>query len=88
MVTVLEVDQWTSTGNITDIPWKSWVNNPGKCFKSLHGGDSEAIKIIYGGNYRIKKVPNNSSPSIGNVWFIEGEEGFPKKWKANYDSSG
>ncbi len=58
---------------------------------------------IKGQNFEdfIKKIPTNSysikvrlidestetKPPIGDVWYIEGEDGLCKKYKANYDSS-
>jgi len=81
-IKVLEVDQWTSTGNIKDYSFKDFEMN------KIKGGDSEAAKKIFGGHAVIKEVLKTQNPFIGNVWFIED----PKTlkfvfYKANYDSS-
>jgi|GEM_PF-2379207 len=79
---VLEVDQWTSTGNISDFSMKDFD------LEKLEGGDSGAAKQIFGGHAVIREVSENASPSIGEVWFISDQETNRLKfWKANYDSS-
>jgi hypothetical protein len=79
-IKVLEVDQWTSTGNVRDYNFKSFT------LDNVVGGDSAAAKAIFGGYARIYDVQENQRPSKGYVWFTEVEERF-KLYKANYDSS-
>ncbi len=79
---VLEVDQWTSTGNVTDFTMDDFE------LENVHGGDSEAIRKIFGGSSRVIEVSENASPSIGNVWFrTDPNTGKLVYYKANYDSS-
>jgi hypothetical protein len=84
-VKVLETDQWTSSGNVTEFSWKKLKDNGIQC---VSGGDSEAARIMFGGSFRFREVNETDSPSIGSVWFIENEKGFPAIWKTRYDSSG
>lgn len=77
---VLEVDQWTSTGNIGDYNFETFE------LSRVEGGDSLAARQIFGGHAKIREVSENSYPSKGEVWFIEVGGTF-ELWKANYDSS-
>jgi hypothetical protein len=80
---VLETDQWTSTGNVSDFGFHDFN------LDKIHGGDADAVKNIFGGSARIKEVPDDWNPPIGSVWFIEDPETQKfKLWKCNYDSSG
>lgn len=79
-IRILEVDQWTSTGNVKDFTLEDF--DPAK----VRGGDSEAIRKI-GGWARIIEVDEDARPSIGHVWFRPGPDGKLQHWKANYDSS-
>ncbi len=79
---VLEVDQWTSTGNISDFGFADYN------LDKVRGGDSEAARAIFGGWSLVREVSENDSPSIGHVWFRE--DPVIKKfvfYKANYDTS-
>ena len=81
-ITVLEVDQWTSTGNIKDFSMEDFTLN------KVKGGDSEAAKQIFGGYAAVREVRESDSPSIGEVWFISDPQSHRLKFfKANYDSS-
>jgi hypothetical protein len=80
-VTVIQVDQWTSSGNVEKIPFDKLSLN------AITGGDSKAAKAIFGGHFKIKVVPFNSSPTTGYVWLIKSKNGYPVKWKYNYDTS-
>jgi len=83
MIKVLETDQWTSTGNVHDFTLDNFN------LQDVHGGDSEAAKVIFGGRGIIKEVEENACPSIGNVWFRPNPEtGKLELWKHNYDTSG
>lgn len=77
---VLEVDQWTSSGDVSQYNFETFS------LDKIHGGDSESARAIFGGWAKVKEVEENAKPTIGNVWFIE-ENGKFKKWKANYDTS-
>ena len=82
MIKVLEVDQWSSTGNIRDFGFSDFD------IKKVKDGDSEAARAIFGGHSKIMEVEENDRPDIGNAWFIEDSN--TKKfvfYKANYDSS-
>lgn len=84
MIEVLEVDQWTSTGNIKE---QSWDDLKAKGIDAVSGGDSEAARVIFGGDFRFKEVDERSSPGIARVWFIKGADGRPELYKYRYDSS-
>lgn len=85
---VLEVDQFTSTGDVDGTKLADWELNPSDKLRSRKGGDSEAARVIFGGNARIKDVAENDEPYLGYVWFREDEQGLLFRWKFNYDSSG
>jgi len=80
-IKILEVDQWTSTGNVKNFTFKNFE------IGKVGGGDSEAIRQISGGHAIIKEVDENDYPSKGNVWFRAGKNGKLEYWKSNYDSS-
>lgn len=81
-VKVLEVDQWTSTGNVTNFTFADF--DPEK----IIGKDSEAIRELGLAHAKVKEVEEGDEPRIGDVWFREGQNGKLELWKANYDSSG
>lgn len=78
---IIEVDQFTSTGNIKEQKFSEVT------LSGISGGDSEAAKSIFGGRFTVKEVLENDGPSIGYVWFKEGGDGFCEAYKFNYDSS-
>lgn len=81
-IKVLEVDQWTSTGNVQNFTMEDF--NLGK----VKGGDSEAAKQIFGGHAAIREVSPQDAPHIGEVWYISDPQSNKLKfYKANYDSS-
>ncbi len=81
-IKVLQVDQWTSTGNITDFTMKDF--GLGK----VQGGDSAAVKVIFGGSAMIRWVDKDDRPPIAHVWFrTDRKTRKLKLFKANYDSS-
>ena len=84
-IKVLETDQWTSTGNVTAFSWKELKKNGIQC---ISGGDSKSARIMFGGSFHFREVNETDSPSIGSVWFIKDDKGFPVVWKTRYDSSG
>jgi hypothetical protein len=83
MIKVIEVDQWTATGNIKELIFKD-LND----VQDISGGDSEAVKKIFGGHFHKKEVTESDRPHIGYVWFTEGDDGKCALYKASYDSSG
>jgi len=83
-IDVLEVDQWTSTGDIRSIPWDLLKQ---RGIEGVRGGDSEAIRVISGGRFVFKSVKTHERPSIGRVWFRQGPSGLPEMYLENYDSS-
>lgn len=85
-VKVLEVDQWTSTGNVAGTKMEDWEADTNKMLRSVRGGDSEAARAIFGGHAAIREVLAKSEPLMGNVWFKPDENGVLRLWKHNYDS--
>lgn len=83
-IEVLEVDQWTSTGNIRSLPWEALK---AQGISAIVGGDSHAARVIFGGSFRFRSVRLSARPSIGSVWFACDDKGFPVLYLANYDSS-
>lgn len=81
-ITVIEMDQWTSTGNVTQQDFDK-IN-----LHTVEGGDSEAAKAIFGGSFTRKEVGEAEMPRLGYVWYIKGDDGKPKLFKSNYDTSG
>ena len=80
LITVIEVDQWTSTG-IKDQEFDRLT------LDDIHGGDADAVKRIFGGWLVVKQVAQTDHPRIGHVWFIKGADGKPLLWRCHYDSS-
>ena len=87
-VKVLEVDQWTSTGNVGGTRLSDWETDRGKMLCLLTGGDAPAIRSLGLNHAVVREVYESSEPSMGNVWFKPDENGVLKSWKYNYDSSG
>jgi len=83
-MTVLDVDQWTSTGNIRTIPWADLI---AQGIHAVSGGDSEAARRIFGGHFRVREVRPGEGPSLGHVWLTRGDDGLPHLYATNYDSS-
>lgn len=81
LIDIIEVDQWTSTGNIQ----KQNFDEVG--LNTIEGGDSESAKVIFGGAFKRLKVKPTDSPWIGRVWFVKGRDGKCEFYKASYDSS-
>ena len=87
MIEVLEVDQWTSTGDLRTHDWDALKASG---ISSVSGGDSGAAKAIFGGHFVFKEVCMKElarGPFIGHVWFKKGADGKPELWLTNYDSS-
>lgn len=78
---VLEVDQWTSTGNVSEYTMNDFDIN------QIDGGDAETALAIGIASFEIKEVSEDAHPKIGYVWFKEGKDGKLEKYKTNYDSS-
>lgn len=78
---VIEVDQFTSSGNIRELSFNAVT------LSEITGGDSEAAKLIFGGRFNVKDVSESEKPSIGYVWFKEGVDGKCTIYKSNYDTS-
>ncbi len=74
-VIVLEVCQFTSTGQVFDL------NKIGPNVKRSNLG-------WVGFHTILREVFENSSPMIGYVWYRSDESGKMILWKSNYDSSG
>lgn len=81
-IKVLEVDQWTSTGNVTKFTFADFD------LGQVTGKDSQAIRELGLASARILEVEESDEPGMGDVWFREGQSGKLELWKANYDSSG
>lgn len=78
---IIEVDQFTSTGNIQTLTFKN------AALDKISGRDSEAAKAIFGGSFSVREVEEDAKPRLGCVWFKEGQDGKCQFYKANYDSS-
>ena len=78
---VLEVDQWTSTGNVSNYTMNDFDIN------QIDGGDAKTVRALGIASFEIKEVSEDARPRIGYVWFKDGEDGKLEKYKANYDSS-
>lgn len=85
---ILEVDQWHSTGDITKFSMGELEGDAQLALGQIKGGDSKAAKVIFGGHLVIREVSETDSPSVGTVWFRQGQHGKLEKYKSNYDSSG
>jgi hypothetical protein len=83
---ILETDQWTSTGNVTDFMFDDLANPEVR--DKIRGGDSEAIRSICGGRISLRSVTESQGPSMGSVWYIKGLDGKAQFYRACYDSSG
>lgn len=77
---VLEVDQWTSTGDIENYSLATFDAN------NINGGDADTIRRLGISYAEIITVFGDQNPSIGRVWYKE-DDGKLKKYKWNYDSS-
>lgn len=80
-ILVIEVDQWSSTGNIEDQDFDTFS------LADLSGGDSEAAKVIFGGYCQKKEVDPNGAPRNARVWYRKGPDGKCEYFKATLDSS-
>jgi hypothetical protein len=78
---VLEVDQWTSTGDVGKYTLDTFE------LSEVAGGESAAARAIFGGSARILEVDETRHPQIGSVWFRPGPDGRLVRYAANYDSS-
>lgn len=83
---VLEVDQWTSTGNFEGLKLEDFEKDNKGSLQKVKGGDAGAARSIFGGTARVKEVYEHSGPTIGEVWLRE-VDGKLEVWKTNYDSS-
>lgn len=83
---VVELDQWSATGNVIELPMRVFENAM-LGIQLLTGGDSEAAKAIFGGHVKVREVSESELPSKGYVWFKEGPNGLLERYRANYDSS-
>jgi hypothetical protein len=81
---ILEVDQWTSTGDLASHDWED-LRRFG--VYAVHGGDSEAARAIFGGRLMFRQVTADDRPFIGHVWYRRGPDGKPVPYLAHYDSS-
>ena len=81
IINIIEVDQWTATGNIEDLKFDEVG------LDHISGGDSEAVKVIFGGSFKRKQVEETAMPNLGYFWFIKGENGKCKFYKGNPDTS-
>lgn len=82
MIEIIEVDQWTASGDIEKLDFDTVT------LQTIKGGDSEAAKSIFGGHFERKQVSEDKIPTIGNVWYIKGPDGKCKLYKYHFDTSG
>lgn len=83
-VRVLEVDPWTSTGNLTSYPWRKLrlMKNAG----AIEGGDAAAARAIFGGHWQWYTATRDETPPLGRVWYAQ-RGGRAELYRTNYDSS-
>lgn len=82
-VKVLEVDQWTSLGNIEEFTLEDFDIN------KVQGENPEAVRKILVARAQIKEVDERQEPATARVWYKPGPDGKLKRWKIGvYDSSG
>lgn len=81
-IRVLEVDQWSSTGNIEDFTMEDFE------LRLVGGGDSETVRAIGIASARICEVEESWEPPMARVWYRTGPDGKLELYKYNYDSSG
>jgi hypothetical protein len=83
-IAVLEVDQWTATGNVEDFRLCDFP----AAAKQIQGGPTlETIRIIGIDHVVVKTVRETDFPAPGRVWFREAADGKLTKWRGRYDSS-
>lgn len=87
-IMVLEVDQWTSTGDIAGTKFKDWLADIQGMLRKVSGQGAKAARAMFGGRASIKEVEEQERPTVGNVWFKPSRRGILRCWKANYDTSG
>lgn len=85
-IRVLEVDQWTSTGNVEEFSLEDFEDP--SAIARVRGGDSEAVRAIGIASARIREVEESWEAPWGRVWYRPGPDGKLVFWKAQYDSSG
>lgn len=81
LVKVIEVDQWTSTGNISNHRFDDIVRS------AVRGGDADTAQDLGIASFDRLVVPMESEPPKGKVWFRRGLNGEMELWKTNYDTS-
>jgi hypothetical protein len=55
--------------------------------RDIRGGDTDAIKSIFGGHVRHRLVKEDTGPREGVYWFRRGPGGELVLWKYRMDSS-
>lgn len=87
-LTVLEIDQWSQTGNIEDFEFSELREIIESCeddeVPNIEGGDAEAARALFGGRFDVKEVDPDEDPSKGYVWFTEGDDDEIEEYKHNY----
>lgn len=78
---IVEVDQWTSTGNVEGLTLENFA------VERVTGGDADVARQVGIASGRIREVYGNQRPSKGSVWLRPNEDGKLEQWKANYDTS-
>lgn len=81
MIEVLELDQWTASGNIRELSFDELT------LAAIQGGDSDAAKIIFGGTLKRRIVSESDIPRMGTVWFTRASNGTCQFHSARYDTS-
>lgn len=86
-IKVLELDQWSGTGDLSQLTMTMFESDPVGTLQKIEGNDAKAVRTIFGGSAKVKEVSLNARPNIGSVFYKE-EDGGLVLWKSNYDSSG
>lgn len=83
-ITVLEIDQFTQTGDIDDYTFE-------ELRKLIEDGEDPEIENIeanarklFDGRFDVKTVSPDDDPTSGYVWFTEGDDGGVAEFKTNY----
>jgi hypothetical protein len=78
-VEVIELDQWTATGQFTHVPFAELKLEYIQGIPQLWGAP-------LGGHLERREVEPDDKPPLGHVWLIQGSDLMPRVWRTNYDA--
>lgn len=82
VVRVLEVDQWTASGNVEAFTADTFS------LDAVVGSGAASVRAMGIARAQWRNVRTSDRPLIGSVWFRHMPDGMLKRWKQNIDSSG